>query len=67
MLQGNRHLARAFGEAYFEASGDSEGRVLTFYSAYRAAVRGKVEGLKLARPEITAADRIVARAKSQGS
>lgn len=67
-LQGHRDLARAFTEAYFRASGDSEGRALVpFYTSYRAAVRGKVEGLKLARPEIAAADRAVALTKAQGS
>jgi aminoglycoside phosphotransferase family enzyme/predicted kinase len=67
-LQGHRGLAQAFLEAYFEASGDDEGRgLVSFYTAYRAAVRGKVEGLKLARPEITEADRLVALAKARGS
>ncbi len=67
-LQGHRALARAFAEAYFRASGDGEGRTLVpFYTAYRAAVRGKVEGLKLARPEVAAADRTVALTKARGS
>jgi hypothetical protein len=67
-LQGHQDLARAFTKAYFLASGDDEGRGLVpFYIAYRAAVRGKVEGLKLARPEITEADRDVARTKARGS
>ena len=67
-LQGHRDLARAFTEAYFLASGDDEGRALVpFYTSYRAAVRGKVEGLKLARPEISEADRAVALTKARGS
>jgi aminoglycoside phosphotransferase family enzyme/predicted kinase len=67
-LQGHRDLAQAFLEAYFEASADGEGRTLVpFYTAYRAAVRGKVEGMKLARPEIAESDRIVALAKARGS
>jgi aminoglycoside phosphotransferase family enzyme/predicted kinase len=67
-FQGHRDLARAFTEAYFLASGDAEGPALVpFYTAYRAVVRGKVEGLKLARPEISEADRIVALAKARGS
>jgi aminoglycoside phosphotransferase family enzyme/predicted kinase len=67
-LHGHRDLARAFTEAYFRASGDREGRALVpFYTAYRAAVRGKVEGLKLARPEISEADRTVALTKARGS
>ena len=41
-----RDLMRSFVEAYFEKSGDGDGRkLLDFYVAYRAAVRGKVEGL----------------------
>ena len=67
-FQGHRDLARAFTEAYSLASGDSEGRALVpFYTSYRAAVRGKVEGLKLARPEISEADRAVALTKARGS
>jgi aminoglycoside phosphotransferase family enzyme/predicted kinase len=55
---GRRDLARAFAETYFRATGDEQGRqLLPLYTAYRAAVRGSVEGLKLAEPEITAADR----------
>lgn len=51
---GRRDLARAFADAYFEASGDGEGcQLLPFYSAYRAAVRGKVEGLKALQPEVS--------------
>src|SRR5262249_55631567 len=42
----------------FQASGDLEGRdLLPIYTAYRAAVRGKVEGLKSAAPEVAADDR----------
>jgi aminoglycoside phosphotransferase family enzyme/predicted kinase len=67
-FQGYRDLARAFTEAYLRASGDDEGRALVpFYTAYRAAVRGKVEGLKLARPEISEADRALALGKARGS
>ena len=52
----------------FWRSADVEGRHLVdFYASYRAAVRGKVEGLKLARSEISEADRAVALAKSRGS
>ena len=56
--QGRRDLAQAFAEAYFSMSQDNEGRVLLpFYTSYRAAVRGKVDGLKLARPEMSESDR----------
>ncbi len=67
-LQGHRDLARAFVEAYLRDSCDGEGRTLVpFYTAYRAAVRGKVEGLKMARPEIAETDRAVALTKAKGS
>ena len=65
-LHGRRDLARAFADAYFRASGDAEGRaLLPFYTAYRAAVRGKVEGLKQAEPEIPAAERAAALAEAR--
>jgi len=67
VYQGRRDLAQAFAEAYFSMSQDNEGRVLLpFYTSYRAAVRGKVEGLKLARPEISESDRAVALSKAKG-
>jgi len=51
---GRRDLGRAFAEAYFRASRDDEGRILLpFYTAYRAAVRGKVEGLAHTESEIS--------------
>jgi hypothetical protein len=66
--QDRRDLAQAFAEAYFSTSQDNEGRVLLpFYTSYRAAVRGKVEGLKLARSEMSESDRAVALSKAKGS
>ncbi len=66
--QGRRDLANEFMDAYIQTSGDEEGRRLTsFYTAYRAVVRGKVEGMKLSRPEITEAGRATAKSKSQSS
>jgi uncharacterized protein len=63
---GRRDLARAFAEAYFRAAGDDEGRgLLPFYTAYRAAVRGKVERLKLAEPEVPPAIKEEARASAR--
>jgi predicted kinase len=57
-FHGRRDLARVFTEAYFETSGDAEGRSLTpFYSAYRAVVRAKVEGMALCDKEIDAEER----------
>jgi uncharacterized protein len=53
-----RDLASAFANAYFAASGDKEGRkLLPFYSAYRAMVRGKVEGIAQSETEIPAKER----------
>jgi aminoglycoside phosphotransferase family enzyme/predicted kinase len=54
-------LAWAFAEAYFQAAGDAEGwALLPFCTAYRAAVRGKVEGIRLGEAEAPEADRAVA-------
>jgi aminoglycoside phosphotransferase family enzyme/predicted kinase len=59
-------LARAFTESYFQASGDVEGRtLLPFYSAYRAAVRAKVEGFELTEKEIPEAERAAALARAR--
>jgi aminoglycoside phosphotransferase family enzyme/predicted kinase len=63
---GRRDLARAFAGAYFRALGDEEGpALLPFYTAYRAAVRGKVEGLKSAEAEVPPAEREAARARAR--
>lgn len=50
-----------FADAYFRASGDDEGRtLLPLYSAYRATVRGLVEGLKWAEKELADVERTAA-------
>lgn len=55
---GRRDLARGFADAYFDAVGDPEGRtLLPLYTAYRATVRGMVEGLESAETEVPAAER----------
>src|SRR5262249_9583209 len=65
-FHGRRDLARAFAEAYFQASGDEGGRaLLPLYTAYRAAVRGKVEGLELSQKEVPAAERAAALARAR--
>ena len=65
-LEGHRDLATSFSEAYLFASGDEEGRsLLSFYMAYRAAVRGKVEGMKLAQSEIPEAQRLAAQTRAR--
>src|SRR5208282_6366635 len=48
LFHGRPDLAKMFSAAYFQASGDEEGlALLPFYTAYRAAVRAKVEGIEL--------------------
>lgn len=65
-VEGRSDLARAFVAEYLRAAGDAEGgELLPFYRAYRAAVRGKVEGLKAAAPEIPEADRSKARGRGR--
>ncbi len=59
-------LARAFAEAYFRDASDEEGQaLLPFYTAYRAAVRGKVEGFELVEKEVPEAERVAALARAQ--
>jgi aminoglycoside phosphotransferase family enzyme/predicted kinase len=59
--------AAAFEESYFRAAGDDEGRALVpLYVSYRAAVRGKVDGMQAAHSEIPPDDRQVALSKSRG-
>ncbi len=60
-FHGRRDLARIFADAYFAASGDSDGRLLLpLYTSYRATVRGMVEGLELAEAEISKAEKSAA-------
>jgi uncharacterized protein len=64
--RGRRDLRRAFSDAYFRASGDAEGpALLPFYASYRAAVRGKVEGMKHREPEVPEADRASALSEAR--
>jgi aminoglycoside phosphotransferase family enzyme/predicted kinase len=65
-FSGRRDLARAFADAYFRASGDDEGRaLLPLYTAYRATVRGLVEGLLLEEREVPEAERVAARQRAK--
>jgi aminoglycoside phosphotransferase family enzyme/predicted kinase len=65
-FQGRHDLARVFAEEYFRASGDEEGpALLPFYTAYRAAVRGKVEGLELLEKEIPQGERDAALTRAR--
>jgi hypothetical protein len=46
IFRGKGDWMTLFADAYFAATGDEEGRALVpFYISYRAAVRGKVEGM----------------------
>jgi uncharacterized protein len=57
-FHGRRELAQQFADEYFRALGDDAGRpLLPFYSSYRAAVRGKVEGMAVAEKEVSEAER----------
>jgi aminoglycoside phosphotransferase family enzyme len=66
-LHGRDDLAQAFAEAYFHAAGDEEGRaLLPLYTSYRAAVRGKVEGMEFAEREVPEGERSAALARARG-
>jgi uncharacterized protein len=66
-FHGRPDLARVFADAYFRASNDDEGRTLVpFYTAYRAAVRGKVESMKQTQHEVPEVDRARALIKARG-
>jgi aminoglycoside phosphotransferase family enzyme/predicted kinase len=65
-FHGRRDLARAFADAYFRAADDEEGRaLLPLYTAYRATVRGMVEGLELTEREVPQAERMAARERAR--
>jgi aminoglycoside phosphotransferase family enzyme/predicted kinase len=65
VFHGRRDLAEVFAQSYFQASGDDGQRLLPFYTAYRAAVRGKVEGVKLAEQEVPEIEREKALARAR--
>jgi aminoglycoside phosphotransferase family enzyme/predicted kinase len=66
LFHGRKDLATAFADEYVRISHDEEGQVLLpFYTAYRAVVRGKVEGLELAEKEIPEAERAAALARAR--
>lgn len=55
---GRRDLAQAFAASYFETAGDADGaRLLPLYVSYRAAVRGKVAGIKLSLRKLPDSER----------
>jgi aminoglycoside phosphotransferase family enzyme/predicted kinase len=66
LFHGRRDLAEQFAQSYYQASGDVEGQtLLSFYAAYRAAVRGKVEGFELTEEEVPAAEQAKALARAR--
>jgi aminoglycoside phosphotransferase family enzyme/predicted kinase len=66
IFYGRRDLADVFADSYFRASSDQGGRVLLpYYTAYRAAVRGKVEGFELAEREIPEDERAAALTRAR--
>jgi aminoglycoside phosphotransferase family enzyme/predicted kinase len=61
-----RDLARSFADAYCRASDDVEGQaLLPFYSAYRALVRAKVEGVEADERDVQAEERNRARVRAR--
>jgi hypothetical protein len=66
-FHGRRDLAQTFVDAYFHVRDDAEGRrLLPLHVSYRAAVRGKVDGLQLAEREIPEAARAQALTRARG-
>jgi predicted kinase len=62
---GRADLAETFVDAYVAASRDDRLRMLlAFYGAYRACVRGAVEGLKAAEREVDPAERAAATSRA---
>ncbi|MGE3805121.1 MAG: AAA family ATPase [Gemmataceae bacterium] len=71
-FHGRRDLAELFADSYFAAMGEGEpeasailGRLLAYYSSYRAAVRAKVESIQATESEVPEADRLRNRAKAR--
>jgi aminoglycoside phosphotransferase family enzyme/predicted kinase len=64
-FHGRQDLAESFVAAYQEASEDRELReLLDFFKAYRACVRGKVEGFRLEDPAVPPAQREAVTARA---
>src|SRR5205823_4969450 len=65
-FRGRPDLAAVLADEYARAAGDDEGQqLLPFYTAYRAAVRGKVEGIELAEPEVPADEKAAATQRAK--
>ncbi len=66
IFHGRRDLVIAFTEEYFSITQDKPGcALLPFYTAYRAAVRAKVEGIQLWQPEMSDAERAAASRRAR--
>ena len=64
---GRRDLEERFSRSYFHAAGDEEGKqLLSFYRSYRAAVRGKVEGIAAMEEEVPGPERESALQSARG-
>lgn len=65
LFAGRPDFARALADSYFCSADDVQGQqLLNFYIAYRAAVRGKVEGFRAIEPEIPDVEKRVAQKES---
>jgi uncharacterized protein len=65
-FQNRKDLAQVFAENWFQAVHDEEGRaLLPFYTAYRAVVRAKVDGLTLEEQEVPERERHAALARAR--
>ncbi len=65
-MHGRPDLARRVAAQMAEALGDPGILdVLDFYKGYRATVRGKVEGMRSAEPEVPASERAASAARAQ--
>lgn len=57
-FHGRPAWARTLADAWFEARNDEQGReLLAFYTAYRAAVRGKVDSFEVVEREVPGSER----------
>ncbi|MBI3411383.1 MAG: AAA family ATPase [Planctomycetes bacterium] len=64
-FHGRRDLGKLLARTYFDQTGDREGQtLLPLYVSYRAAVRGKVDGLKSFEKEVPATEKDQARASA---
>jgi aminoglycoside phosphotransferase family enzyme/predicted kinase len=65
-FRGRPDLAAELAGEYIRAAGDDEGRtLLPFYTAYRSVVRAKVEGFKLAEPEVPDGEKAAAARRAR--